>query len=83
MELRPYQRLAIRRTLEAVRDGKSNKQVWVMATGTGKTVCFAKLAAYIIQKTGKKVLVLAHREELLEQSRNKIIETDPGLNVSI
>lgn len=83
MELRPYQQQAIQKTLEAIKQGKSNKQVWVMATGTGKTVCFAKLASHVINTTGKKVLILAHREELLEQAKNKILQTDPTLKVGI
>jgi len=83
MELRPYQKQAIQKTLEAIQQKKSNKLVWVMATGTGKTVAFADLAAQIIATTNKKVLILAHREELLDQAQNKVLQTDPTLNVSI
>ena len=44
----------------------------IMATGTGKTVAFA----HIIKRIGHqgRVLVLAHREELLTQAQSKIAE---------
>lgn len=42
----------------------------VLPTGTGKTVVFAKVAETMRERG--RVLVLAHREELIEQARNKI-----------
>ncbi len=67
MQLRPYQRQA----LEAVRDcyrRKHRRVLVVMPTGTGKTVLFAEIA----RLTKGAVLVLAHRQELVEQARQKI-----------
>lgn len=42
-----------------------------MATGTGKTIVFALLAETLIRR-GERILVLAHREELLNQAQDKI-----------
>ncbi len=67
MELRPYQQEA----LEAVRDAYRRKQarvLVVMPTGTGKTVLFAEIA----RLAKGPVLVLAHRQELVQQARDKI-----------
>lgn len=47
------------------------KTLLVLPTGTGKTICFAKVAEDQVA-AGKKVLILAHRDELLEQAADKI-----------
>lgn len=59
---------------EAVTSGWSecNRQLGVMATGLGKTVCFAKLAQKEVE-AGGRVLVIAHTDELLEQAIAKIL----------
>ncbi|MFN9801448.1 MAG: DEAD/DEAH box helicase family protein, partial [Bacteroidota bacterium] len=53
-----------------------------LPTGGGKTVIFSEIARRYIQETGKKVLILTHRVELLSQTstmlqdfgvRNKVI----------
>jgi ATP-dependent helicase IRC3 len=82
MVLRKYQTEAI----EAVKKNRSlgiNKQVLVMATASGKTVIFAHLIADLIKETGKKALIIAHREELLEQAKDKLLKVDPTLKVDI
>lgn len=60
MELRPYQRECIE-TIEAQAPGAYLAQ---MATGLGKTVTFAN-----IPRHGERMLILSHREELVEQPR--------------
>ncbi len=54
----------------------------VLATGGGKTIIFAALLHRLIAP-GKRGLVLAHREELLTQARDKIALVDPDLDVEI
>lgn len=69
MELRPYQveaRYAILRELEKVRS-----TLLVLATGLGKTVVFGSVARTYVDR-GSRVLVLAHRGELLEQARGTL-----------
>lgn len=76
--LRDYQEEA----LKAVRSewqgtgghGKVSKTLLVLATGCGKTIIFCKLAEEMVRE-GKRVLILAHREELLDQAREKLKRT--------
>src|SRR6478736_3513650 len=65
--LRPYQREAIEAVLAARRSGV-RRMVVCLPTGAGKTVIFSHLA----QLAQRQVLVLAHREELLAQAREKL-----------
>ena len=66
MNLRPYQRDAVSGVDSALK-GKRSALV-VMPTGTGKTVCFAHIARNAV----KRVMVIAHREELVQQAVSKI-----------
>ena len=50
-----------------------------LPTGTGKTLIFAQFPHYFRMK--KRLLVLAHGEELLEQARQKFHAADPSLPV--
>lgn len=70
MELRPYQREAVDAILGAWAGGVG-RTLLVLPTGLGKTVCFAKVAEHRVRE-GDRVLVLAHRGELLEQAADKI-----------
>jgi len=81
--LRPYQVEAIKKTALAVKKNETNKFIWVVATGAGKTVMFSELASRIIKRRQKKILILAHREELLRQAKNKILDANPDLDVGI
>ncbi|MEM1348172.1 MAG: DEAD/DEAH box helicase [Myxococcota bacterium] len=65
--LRPYQEEAIEAVLAARRAGV-RRMVVCLPTGSGKTVIFSHLAS--MAKRG--VLVLAHREELLTQAKEKL-----------
>lgn len=67
MQLRPYQAEALRAVREAYAR-KHRSVLVVMPTGTGKTVLFAEIA----RLAKGPVLVLAHRQELVEQARSKI-----------
>ena len=82
MQLRPYQEKAIEAIRESYVAGV-NKQVIVLATGLGKTVIFSHIIANLVRKTGKKALVLAHREELLTQAKDKLEKINPNLKVDI
>lgn len=70
MELRPYQEEAKNAVFDQWGQGKS-KTLLVLPTGTGKTVVFAKVTEECVRK-GERVLILAHRGELLEQASDKI-----------
>jgi len=45
-----------------------NRQLFCLATGGGKTACFSFIAQRFIKKYSGRVLVLAHREELINQT---------------
>lgn len=70
MELRPYQTNFV----TAVESGwkEFRKQLGVAPTGSGKTIMFAHLANRLLESTGKKTLILAHREELIDQAIAKL-----------
>lgn len=65
IELRPYQAGLIDRARDNFQAGHS-RQLLVLPTGGGKTVCFSYMAGRAVSK-GLKVWILAHRVELLEQ----------------
>ena len=68
--LRPYQEEA-RTRIKDEWDKGNKKTLLVLPTGCGKTIVFAMIAADMVKK-GKRVLILAHRAELLEQAADKI-----------
>lgn len=73
MELRPYQNEAKTAIFEEWEKG-IHKTLLVLPTGCGKTIVFAKVAEDCVRH-GDRVLILAHRGELLEQAADKIAKT--------
>ena len=67
MTLRPYQREAIEAVAQARARGLRRALI-CLPTGAGKTVIFSELA----QRARGDVIVLAHREELLGQAKDKL-----------
>ena len=65
---RPYQESAMAAVIAGFEE--FNRQLLVWPTGSGKTVLFAGVARHF---QPQRTLVLAHREELLEQAREKIL----------
>ncbi|MFJ2438433.1 DEAD/DEAH box helicase [Streptomyces anulatus] len=80
---RPYQLDAI----DALRTGwaaGATRLAVVLPTGAGKTVVFSHLAHQMLDSLGgRRVLVIAHREELIEQAAAKLLAVDPMLRVGI
>lgn len=70
MQLRPYQREAKNAILQEWNKG-TKKTLLVLPTGTGKTIVFSKVIEDRV-RTGDRVLVLAHRGELLDQAADKL-----------
>ena len=69
-ELRPYQQQA-RERIHAEWENGHTRTLLVLPTGTGKTIVFASVAADQV-RAGDRVLILAHRGELLEQAADKL-----------
>ena len=70
MELRPYQEAARTAVEQEWASGK-RKTLLVLPTGTGKTVVFSKIAEDQVRQGGR-VLIMAHRGELLDQAADKL-----------
>lgn len=73
MELRPYQQSAREAIFEQWENG-TKRTLLVLPTGCGKTIVFAKVAEDCV-RNGRRVLILAHRGELLEQAADKIAKS--------
>lgn len=83
MTLRPYQVIARDRVFEAWSSGLSRVAL-VLPTGAGKTVIFSEIIReFMAQRPGAPVLVLAHRDELLQQAAEKIGVWVPGVSVGV
>jgi superfamily II DNA or RNA helicase len=80
IDLRSYQTEALTRVKDAYKNGKRRVLV-SLPTGTGKTVVFGHFPAVFRMK--KRLLVLAHREELLLQAEQKFRSISPELKVAI
>lgn len=80
MELRPYQQEARAAVWEQWETGR-DKTLLVLPTGCGKTIVFAAVTEDAVRK-GFRVLILAHRGELLEQAADKIMKAT-GLGCAV
>jgi len=80
MKLRPYQEQAFDGVFHEW-DGSKHKTLVVMPTGTGKTIVFAKIVEECVRR-GYRVLIMAHRGELLDQAADKIFKAT-GLRSSV
>lgn len=69
-KLRPYQQRA-KDKIHAEWESGHRRTLLVLPTGTGKTIVFASVAADQV-RAGDRVLILAHRGELLEQAADKL-----------
>lgn len=69
-KLRPYQAEAKQAVLNEWDEGH-RKTLLVLPTGTGKTVVFASVTQTQVEK-GHRVLIMAHRGELLDQAADKL-----------
>lgn len=81
--LRDYQT----KTIKAIHE-KWDAGVWrpasVLSTGAGKTVIFAHLAdKYLTDNPGKRVLILSHTDELVNQAAHKMSMVNPERTIGI
>lgn len=76
VKLRPYQEESIKLIFEKFKT--KNKILYTLPTGGGKTFCFSWITREFVKNTNKKVLILCHLEELIDQA----ISTLNSLGVS-
>ena len=81
MNLRPYQQEAVDAVLTEWESNGRDKTLLVLPTGTGKTVVFSKVTEEQVRR-GDRVLILAHRGELLEQAADKLYKVT-GLRCAV
>lgn len=79
MQLRPYQQEAREAIQREWSEGKK-RTLLVLPTGCGKTIVFSKVIEDRVRE-GERVLVLAHRGELLDQASDKL-EKSTGLKTA-
>lgn len=70
-ELRPYQSDAIKAVTEKWETEHEHEALIVIPTGGGKTVIFCQITQDELNKGGR-VLILAHRNKLLQQAQDKL-----------
>src|SRR6266446_9579141 len=75
---RPYQHEAVAALLAAAARGVQ-RPLLVLPTGTGKTIIFALL----VQRRGGRALILAHRDELIQQAVDKLHLVDPTMPLGV
>lgn len=80
MTLRPYQQEARDAILDQWEQG-FQKTLLVLPTGCGKTIVFASVTEECVRQ-GRRVLILAHRGELLDQAADKL-KKSTGLGCSV
>lgn len=77
MELRPYQSEAKEAIFQEWDKGVL-RTLLVLPTGCGKTIVFAKVTEDCVRR-GDRVLILAHRGELLDQAADKMPRLQTGM----
>ena len=80
--LRPYQSAAVSAFWSFLR-GQSGNPVIVLPTGAGKSLVIAQVCHDAVKRFNGKVIVLAHRKELLSQNADKIRRLAPDLDIGI
>lgn len=81
IKLRSYQQEAIDAVTAAYRRGIRRPCI-ALPTGTGKTVVFSSVTAGARRKN-RRVLILAHRDELINQAVDKLLQVAPELVLEV
>jgi len=74
--LRDYQTEAIEKVMCSWQENPSGSELLVLATGAGKTIIFSEIARRLAE-TGVLTLILAHRDDLLDQAIEKYHNIKP------
>ena len=81
MRLRPRQKLFVERSLSAL--GTRDNTLGIAPTGAGKTIMLSAVTGDSLGDTDAKACVLAHRDELTAQNRDKFQRVVPDVSTSV
>ena len=81
MLLRPRQRVFVERSVAAL--GAHDQTLAVAPTGAGKTIMLSSVVGKLLADRDAKACVLAHRDELTAQNRDKFQRVNPGMSTSV
>ena len=77
MKLRYYQEEAVDATFDWLHTQNTYPLI-VLPTGSGKTIVFANIIKRLFEYNGGcRILILAHRQELITQARDKLLSVWP------
>lgn len=82
IQLRDYQVEATNGVLSHIKKWERRLLI-VLATGLGKTTVFSNLAGIVKKASWKQTLILAHRDELLTQAKDRVELMNPGILVGV
>jgi len=80
--LRKYQNNAVQSVKNKISNG-SKKMLLHLPTGAGKTVIAAFIIEHLLHQKNSRILFLANRKEILDQTKEKINKIFPDLSVEI
>lgn len=83
VNLRWYQSAAVQSVWDFLIGKPSRSPVVVLPTGAGKSLVIASVAEQAVKQWGGRVVILAHRKELLEQNAEKVCALIPDADVGI
>ncbi|MDF9392922.1 DEAD/DEAH box helicase [Methylococcus capsulatus] len=81
MMLRPRQALLVERSLAALY--LHGNTLAIGPTGSGKTIMLSAVAGGVLEEPDAKACILAHRDELTAQNREKFGRVNPGVATSV
>jgi len=81
MRLRPRQKTFVERSLAAL--SSHGNTLGIASTGFGKTIALSAVVSGSIEGSDAKACVLAHRDELTAQNRDKFARVNPDLTTSV
>lgn len=82
LKLRPYQVECVKAVEEYWRDNPLMNGGVSLPTGAGKTVIMSAIAKRAVDR-GEKVVIIVHRQELVEQTVGKLEHADPMMFVGV
>lgn len=82
LSLRKYQEDALLSVSAEWSSGRKRVAI-VLATGTGKTVIFSHMSVAHLTSAGTRVLILVHRDELVDQAVSKLNDVAAGFKIGV